>query len=365
MTDGTGHPESAAAGPAPVGGRTGDPHRLRPLPGRVGRHEPDPPRRGVRPGGRFPDAVRGRHVAGRPARHLRHATGSAPSTSAGSGSGSASRSGRATRSPAAARSPSSTPIPTTASTRVDVELTCLRQTGGVAVTGVGDVRVPPNRARTDRLDRPGTPGEHVTGHESITSAALGDGIVEVVMAHPPVNALPVAGWFDLADAVTAAGADPDVRVVVLRAEGRGFNAGVDIKEIQRTDGLRRADRRQPRLLRGLRGGLRVRGAGDRRGARLLPRRRHRAGRQRRRHRGQRGRDVRPARGRPRRARRGHPPVPAGAAAQGAGDDVHRRQRPPPPSCTRSARCSPSCRATQLRDAALELRRARSPPRTRR
>ena len=36
---------------------------------------------------------------------------------------------------------------------------------------------------------------------------------------------------------------------MLRAEGRGFNAGVDIKEMQRTDGLRRADRREPRLLR--------------------------------------------------------------------------------------------------------------------
>jgi enoyl-CoA hydratase len=47
-----------------------------------------------------------------------------------------------------------------------------------------------------------------------------------------VNALPVAGWFSLADSLTALGADPAVRVVVLRAEGRGFNAGVDIKELQ-------------------------------------------------------------------------------------------------------------------------------------
>ncbi len=58
------------------------------------------------------------------------------------------------------------------------------------------------------------------------------GIAEVVIDHPPVNALDVAGWFALADAVTAAGRPPDVRVVVLRAEGRGFCAGVDIKEIQ-------------------------------------------------------------------------------------------------------------------------------------
>ncbi|MEU0464887.1 MULTISPECIES: enoyl-CoA hydratase family protein [Amycolatopsis] len=64
-----------------------------------------------------------------------------------------------------------------------------------------------------------------------------DGHVEIVTVDfPPVNALPVQGWFDLAAAVRAAGEDPDVRVVVLRAEGRGFNAGVDIKEIQRTAG---------------------------------------------------------------------------------------------------------------------------------
>src|SRR6202012_1440131 len=40
-----------------------------------------------------------------------------------------------------------------------------------------------------------------------------------------------------ADAVRAAGADPGTRVVVLRAEGRGFNAGVDIKEIQADSGF--------------------------------------------------------------------------------------------------------------------------------
>src|SRR5580658_6310790 len=58
-----------------------------------------------------------------------------------------------------------------------------------------------------------------------------EGIAEVVIDHPPVNALDVAGWFDLADALIAAGRVPEVRVVVLRATGRGFCAGVDIKEI--------------------------------------------------------------------------------------------------------------------------------------
>jgi enoyl-CoA hydratase len=63
------------------------------------------------------------------------------------------------------------------------------------------------------------------------------GIAEVVMDNPPVNALTVAGWFELADVVAALGNDPKVRVVVLRAEGRGFNAGVDIKEMQATSGF--------------------------------------------------------------------------------------------------------------------------------
>ncbi|MFC4584529.1 enoyl-CoA hydratase family protein [Sphaerisporangium corydalis] len=65
----------------------------------------------------------------------------------------------------------------------------------------------------------------------------GGPIAEVVVDVPPVNALPVQGWFDLASAVLTAGRDPATRVVVLRAEGRGFNAGVDIKEMQRTAGF--------------------------------------------------------------------------------------------------------------------------------
>jgi enoyl-CoA hydratase len=70
----------------------------------------------------------------------------------------------------------------------------------------------------------------------ITSSVAG-GVAEIVVDHPPVNALPVAGWFALADTVRGAGASPDVRAVVLRAEGRGFNAGVDIKEIQADEGF--------------------------------------------------------------------------------------------------------------------------------
>lgn len=63
------------------------------------------------------------------------------------------------------------------------------------------------------------------------------GIVEVVVDCPPVNALTVAEWFELGSVIDQAGAAPTTRVVVLRAEGRGFNAGVDIKEMQNTSGF--------------------------------------------------------------------------------------------------------------------------------
>ncbi|MBB2740849.1 UNVERIFIED_ORG: enoyl-CoA hydratase [Microbispora rosea subsp. rosea] len=71
----------------------------------------------------------------------------------------------------------------------------------------------------------------------ISTSRHGEGVAEVVVDAPPVNALTVRGWFELADAVREAGRDPETRVVVLRAEGRGFNAGVDIKEMQATSGF--------------------------------------------------------------------------------------------------------------------------------
>ncbi|HEY7072759.1 MAG TPA: enoyl-CoA hydratase family protein [Acidimicrobiales bacterium] len=71
----------------------------------------------------------------------------------------------------------------------------------------------------------------------ISSEIDDGGIAEIVVDHPPVNALPVRGWFELASTLRVVGADPRTRVVVLRAEGRGFNAGVDIKEMQSTPGF--------------------------------------------------------------------------------------------------------------------------------
>ncbi len=56
-------------------------------------------------------------------------------------------------------------------------------------------------------------------------------IAHVEIDYPPVNALPVAGWFELARVLDQTGGDPGVSVVVLSATGRGFCAGVDVKEL--------------------------------------------------------------------------------------------------------------------------------------
>ncbi|TQL66485.1 enoyl-CoA hydratase [Nocardioides albertanoniae] len=71
---------------------------------------------------------------------------------------------------------------------------------------------------------------------SISTEVTDEQIAVVTMSHPPVNALPVKGWFEVADAVTTA-AENGARVVILRAEGKGFNAGVDIKEMQQIEGF--------------------------------------------------------------------------------------------------------------------------------
>ena len=66
------------------------------------------------------------------------------------------------------------------------------------------------------------------------------GIAEVVIDNPPVNALGSAGWRAFADAMQGLARRDDVHCVVIRAEGRGFQAGVDIKELA-ADGRRIVD----------------------------------------------------------------------------------------------------------------------------
>ncbi len=64
-----------------------------------------------------------------------------------------------------------------------------------------------------------------------------DGIAEVMLDHPPVNAPDSAGWAKLTETIVSVGNDEAVRVIILGAEGRGFCAGVDVKELARDSSL--------------------------------------------------------------------------------------------------------------------------------
>ena len=58
-----------------------------------------------------------------------------------------------------------------------------------------------------------------------------DNIAEVIFDHPPVNAFNGAMWNEIPEIITSLGKREDVKVVLIRAEGKGFCAGVDIKEL--------------------------------------------------------------------------------------------------------------------------------------
>lgn len=58
------------------------------------------------------------------------------------------------------------------------------------------------------------------------------GIAELVIENPPVNAMDSQGWRAFSREIDRLNADDAVRVIVVRAEGRGFCAGVDVKELQ-------------------------------------------------------------------------------------------------------------------------------------
>jgi len=64
-----------------------------------------------------------------------------------------------------------------------------------------------------------------------------DGVAEVVMHHPPVNAITVADTWALHDAFARLAKEPELRAAILTAEGKGFNAGIDIKEMQSVAGF--------------------------------------------------------------------------------------------------------------------------------
>jgi enoyl-CoA hydratase/carnithine racemase len=58
--------------------------------------------------------------------------------------------------------------------------------------------------------------------------AIADPLGIITLANPPLNFLSVELLGAIADAVEACDADPRVRVIVLRAQGKTFCAGADL-----------------------------------------------------------------------------------------------------------------------------------------
>ena len=56
-------------------------------------------------------------------------------------------------------------------------------------------------------------------------------VAELVFDHPPVNAFPASMWLELSELVSELGRRQELRCILIRAEGKGFCAGVDIKEL--------------------------------------------------------------------------------------------------------------------------------------
>jgi enoyl-CoA hydratase len=72
----------------------------------------------------------------------------------------------------------------------------------------------------------------MTIHETITD----NGVAELVMDNPKVNALNISDAYRLASLLDGYKRNRDVRAVILTATGKGFCAGVDIKEMQKLPG---------------------------------------------------------------------------------------------------------------------------------
>lgn len=64
------------------------------------------------------------------------------------------------------------------------------------------------------------------------TCTISDRIAEIVFDVPPVNAFDSETWLSIPVIVAEAARNPDVNCILIRAEGRGFCGGVDIKEMQ-------------------------------------------------------------------------------------------------------------------------------------
>ena len=60
---------------------------------------------------------------------------------------------------------------------------------------------------------------------------IADGVAELELCNPPVNAFGVDAQFALAAEIEALGRRDDVQVIIIAATGKGFFAGLDIKEM--------------------------------------------------------------------------------------------------------------------------------------
>lgn len=63
------------------------------------------------------------------------------------------------------------------------------------------------------------------------STQVHDGVAHIVLNKPPVNAFNSDEWAQLAAELRALGQQDATRVILISAEGKGFCAGVDIKEL--------------------------------------------------------------------------------------------------------------------------------------
>lgn len=69
------------------------------------------------------------------------------------------------------------------------------------------------------------------------TVTINNGVAELIFNKPPVNAFTAQGWADIAAGLEQLGQDDNVRCIIIAAEGRGFCAGVDIKELQSDSSL--------------------------------------------------------------------------------------------------------------------------------
>ena len=63
--------------------------------------------------------------------------------------------------------------------------------------------------------------------------SISNRVAEIVFDVPPVNAFDSATWMALPEIITTAARNEEVNCILIRAEGKGFCGGVDIKEMQK------------------------------------------------------------------------------------------------------------------------------------